>query len=240
MDCEVFIHVGIPKTGSTFLQKKVFKNINHLDYYKSHPYLAERVDSIPNMSFSDDIDDLSNEITEYISKNSIKKLLISNESLFGHPLHNFLNHELIIRNLKVIFPNAKILVVIRNQIDFFESLYKYVVYLGYPLNKSQFFRIEDGQFQKWGYNKGVNISIFSLDYYKLMEVYEKYYSKDVISLLPYEKLRELPNEFKHSLEEWICEEINDWPITSKVNIGLNEVQFLVLKVLNPFFKSSIS
>ena len=102
------IHVGLPKTGTTFLQKVVFpcmKEVNLLSRYSFVP---------PNYI-----------ITGGLSKNKIN--LISDESLFGS-VYLDKSHKSgmeIADNLVKLFPDAKIIVTFREKEPWINSLYQH-------------------------------------------------------------------------------------------------------------------
>ena len=121
---DIFIHVGLQKTGTTFIQEKVFKNIdvNYIRYVDRELY---------HSSFDDS-----------------KPLLISNEDLCGSPhaifdetLKN--NREHIARNLSILFPNAKIILGLREPCAWLKSLYREAVRQGLYLSYNKFYDMFD-------------------------------------------------------------------------------------------------
>jgi len=94
---KVFIHVGLQKTGTTALQELVFKklDVNYIRYLDRSIYLDELWDDSP--------------------------VLISNEDLSG--TYDGLNRYQIARNLHCLFPDAHIIVGIRNSASWLRSMY---------------------------------------------------------------------------------------------------------------------
>ena len=91
---KIFIHVGLPKTGTTFLQKHFFPKLD-LDYYGN----------------------------ELIKKTVNGKTLFSDESFYGNFIYER-NAECILDNIKKLYPNANILFVKRNKDKWLHSCYK--------------------------------------------------------------------------------------------------------------------
>ena len=94
---DVIIHVGLQKTGTTFLQEEIFKKMN-VRYIRDI--------SFTNLCFKRD-----------------KKTIIANEALSGDPYSNKIDRFKVIDNLHNLFPDAKIIVGVRNWRDMMDSLY---------------------------------------------------------------------------------------------------------------------
>lgn len=103
---EIYLHIGLHKTGTSFLQKMIFPKIKDISFY--YPKI--------------------NEIKDIKPKN---KTLISNESIAGQPyLLNKTNRYEMLNYIKKIFPNANIIFVKRNHKDWINSLYKQYIRSG--------------------------------------------------------------------------------------------------------------
>ncbi len=99
MQGEVFIHVGLHKTGTTFLQKNIF---NELD-----------------LRFVRHLNDV-------VKFPDAKKVLISNEALSGEPFLVYDNADTrfnIADRLLAMFPKSKVIVCTRDVDDWLQSLY---------------------------------------------------------------------------------------------------------------------
>lgn len=105
---QVYLHIGLHKTGTTFLQLSVF------------PYI-EGVTSFSHF----------NHITDLAKKNN-HKLLISNEGFCGNPWKgNYYNEfEQQVINLKQLFPESAVIIGFREQLPIITSLYKQFIQRG--------------------------------------------------------------------------------------------------------------
>jgi hypothetical protein len=104
MDEQIVIHVGLHKTGTTFLQKEVFPKLGDINYIE--------------------------EVGLDISLVSDKLNLISNENLDGGSYRLFNKAEkrfAIANNLKKLFPDAKIVLCLRNKESWLKSAWKQYV-----------------------------------------------------------------------------------------------------------------
>lgn len=106
---DVVIHVGLPKTGTTFLQKEVFPKLDINFYHLS------RVDEL-------DLDfELENNITNLIS---YEGLSVDPTDFNSHHCSSQERME-IAKKIHLLFPYARIIVGIRDKKDWLNSLYKH-------------------------------------------------------------------------------------------------------------------
>jgi len=96
-DNDVIIHIGLQKTGTTFIQEEIFKRIN-VRYVRNINFT--------NLCFKRD-----------------KKTIIANEALSGNPYSDKVDRFRVIDALHKLFPNAKIIVGYRDSFDMIKSLY---------------------------------------------------------------------------------------------------------------------
>ncbi len=143
----VFIHIGLPKTGTTLLQQKIFNIWPNL-IYMNNLWLSYLVLQDPN-----------------------KKYLISNETLSGRPWNRdprqsfdwLKERELILDALFRLFPQGTILVGFRKHADFIESLYAQYLQEGGIYSLEEFFSFNDS---------GGVIRAYELNFTKTLEMIE--------------------------------------------------------------------
>lgn len=124
-------HIGYPRCGSTWLQRRFFprvaNRVNLIDKYKE-TYISNKDDIFYEQ------DAIKKEICDQIADDKIN--VYSSEALVGGSSRG--NFSRTCRRLKLISPNAHILIIIRNQIDLLESLYKYNIGYGYVHSEATF------------------------------------------------------------------------------------------------------
>jgi hypothetical protein len=192
----VILHIGMPKSASTFLQKQVFPNLEDVLFCT---YRNPIFDAIRKLEFKHrhmvDLDQIKIELDQYLETVKEKHVLISNEMIFGNPWHNFMNHSDMAYFLKILFPEAKILTVLRKQDDFLSSAYLQAIRIGFPQKKKHFFNLTDGEFGDYNYNGGMNIDAKSVDLYHFIKAYEDHFGKENIKLLPFELFKKDKKQF---------------------------------------------
>ncbi|MFP4448673.1 MAG: hypothetical protein ACLFPH_08045 [Bacteroidales bacterium] len=117
---EVFFHVGLERTATTFLQKRIFPYLKDIHHVTRKEY---------------------NNYEKIIAETNHKKYLISNE-ISNDKLENELN------KISLRFPNAKIILVMRRQDKWIASQYKRAVKNGLPHRLNKFLDIDNDQ-GKW-------------------------------------------------------------------------------------------
>lgn len=106
MEHNVFFHIGLYKTGSTFLQRNVFQQLAGVDYYGR---------DYRKFVFGQKIDTTT---------------LISNEGLSGSPLTHRDDRLMKLDMIKKFYPDAKIICVSRHPLSWVYSLYNQYVKRG--------------------------------------------------------------------------------------------------------------
>tara|TARA_Y100001968_G_scaffold333453_1_gene396350 strand:- start:2882 stop:3949 length:1068 start_codon:yes stop_codon:yes gene_type:complete len=127
---KLFLHIGLHKTGTSSIQTALIQNKNNL--------INEGIFYFNDLNFFNNIlhnDIFSNKLLnkciiqlENISKtkkNTIQKIIISNEAFSGNPFNGYKNIEIIIKYLSEIGKrfDTKIILYLRRQDELMESLY---------------------------------------------------------------------------------------------------------------------
>lgn len=123
----VFIHLGLHKTASTFFQKIFFQTYNletgYLHLRTKGREFQEYLLKTNDLHFSADI---AKEILERIlnkETNIDNKITISDEVFAGNPWHNANERIRYFERLNSVFQDAKYIITFRNQEDLTQSLY---------------------------------------------------------------------------------------------------------------------
>ena len=125
----LYIHVGFPKTGTTWLQSRVFTDNPHITFRSSRGHIANLL--IPGHPLADIVKKVN-----VIREQASSPLLFSHESLVGHFLapeqdrKGILNTADVANRIKEGFPDARIIMTIREQGDMLESMYRHYIFGG--------------------------------------------------------------------------------------------------------------
>lgn len=127
----VYIHIGYPKTGTTWLQVRAFPANPNIEFVPtSRDSLFESV--VTGGPASADKEKLT-----AIRENATKPVLVSYESLAGEFIagpnveQRAIRPDEIAQALKEVAPDARILITIREQRDMIESMYRHYIFGGF-------------------------------------------------------------------------------------------------------------
>ena len=185
----ILFHIGYHKTGTSWLQKEFFENpvteINSLAKYNERPkWVTEFVK--PFYLYDE------NKVIGYVNQSYKKNKLnvFSLERLSGYPSTGGYDSLEIAYRLKSLFPNAKVLIVVREQKSMIRS--HYIEYL--KANGAE--KLEELFTPKRFYlirNPTFNLEFFN--YNHLINKYDELFSKDNVLVLPFELMKDRPDLF---------------------------------------------
>ena len=243
---EIFIHVGLHKTASTFLQQEVFPQ------FKSVLLIAnpetQHNKAFNQLMYADDCFYSPNLVIQEINKIKSDRILISDECFSGQPLFFLSNNKTIIaKRLADLFPDAKIILFIRGQKDLMLSLYsQYLTRRNGVKNILELFRHPDfiNELKKHPYYKRKPVPAFGyysvhgfshLDcflHYETIHLYKSLFKS--VHVLLYEDILHNPNKIKISLEKIIGEKLANQAIdfSKKINTSLKHQDFYKMLFFN--------
>lgn len=208
----IYIHIGIQKTGTTFLQELCFPYLKGLHYVHKKNYstpppdgIVGRLSRIANTNpLFLDLKKEKNELDCLLQSVKEETVLISYERLFGNTAFNFYDNFYTTSSLKHLFPTAKIILVIRRQDDLLESLYKQCLRAYFCPTASDFLNYVDGRFEDPSYYSTYpSINARQLDFYKYARNYAEVFGRDNMTVLPYEMLKTDQKEFLNRLFDFM-------------------------------------
>lgn len=243
---QTVIHIGANKTASTLLQRQLFSKKSHIQYFGedciNYEYLKE---DIHNMIHEDNFYFKKNFMISNSIRNTssdITRIVFSNEDIMGsrHP-------SLAADRLKEIFPEAKILMVIRNQIDVFPSWY--VNHGAYLKNVPRRFWRRYVSFDDWleyCFNFPKISPVQAMNYLKYFQIFSKKFGEKNIIVIPYEDIFFDNSSFCNKLSELfdvesatiknIFSKKNERSRNSKLNHEIHKFFGFSYKISNNIYK----
>ncbi len=131
------LHIGMPRAASTYFQNHVFPRVEGFRAYsvettQYHPVFQKILYQDESIF---DLDQTRAELQTMIESNAI----LSNELFVGQTLYlGSTNRTRTAQRLHALFPDAEILLVMRNQVNLLEALYSIGVYGGNTLSPESF------------------------------------------------------------------------------------------------------
>lgn len=185
---EIFFHIGYHKTGTSYLQKKIFPYLKDISYFN-----CTNIDAILEPDLS--VKEISKRKRAVFGEiENLNKILLSRESLSGGIWIG--NTDVAYKNadgLKSAFPDAKIIICLRNQTDFILSHYAFLVHRGNMWRGLDSFL--DFFFEAFFVKK--------LKYDELIEYYQTLFDKRNVLVLLQEDLRKNPKYFFDQLSDFM-------------------------------------
>jgi hypothetical protein len=233
-----FLHIGLGKCGSTFLQKEIFpkiaKKIN-IDYIDIHD------NGFFNLNQKIKYCDLEN--SKNIESLLPNSFIISQEHLFSRGFE-FSRIEKNFENIKNNFSaDTVILIIIRNPYDLLNSIFCQKIHSMKIIDPSKFFYFDDKEM-----NIRVNdkFNLYNFNYSRLISLYKSYFKKVVV--VKYENLHnlnflkdifKLEDEFVDKLKK-NCNKFHNKSISKYgINLIIFLNNFFDLNKYNNFIKRSI-
>lgn len=208
----ITIHIGLHKTGTTFLQRNFFP------FYKNVHY------SNKGISF------------KKFPYNKCHNFLISNEALSGRPWNVdwlegkendfswFYSFQVAIENLKVIFPEAHIVIVFRRHGDLVCSLYKQYIQEGGVLKFEEF------------YGPAGVIKESDLNFSRRLKFLQQKFSK--VSVLSFEDFKEEGAEYFNSFFKAQGFDTSSSSNKKKENSSISGNKIEILRRINKYYYKS--
>ena len=213
----ILLHIGMPRTASTLFQKEVFPHLEGFDYWGVDK--TQYSTAFQKLLYRDDSLYNAFEIQEKLNFPITKNLMVSNELFVGQSL--FLNSTNRSRNahrLKQLFPNAEIVLFLRNQPDLLESLYSIGIYAGETKKPDTFIRFDDDQSDPGDPLYSTFAAMEQTEQYYFTSIYRLYRSKfERVHVFLYEDFKSDPEKFI----EKFCKELRVKP-KIEVNFGKRE------------------
>lgn len=210
MTNNIIFHVGYPKTASTFLQNKIFPKLRNVKYFPLKPEDARL--AMPDISMSlgrlynylDNPQASENQGIEEVIAAVLAKLepdnfnLFSSEGLIGIGNKGVDNSSWRDRAtlLKEIFGDARVLIVLREQYSFLESLYYFNP--GGHSNFGAWFEEMDDRYDLTG----------TLSYSEVVDYYFSLFGKERVHVLVYEEMTKNISSYEDQLSLVLGEKVS--------------------------------
>ena len=188
------VHIGYHKTGTTWLQQEVFSSsaVGFSQVGGAHRLIAVNAFSFKPRKVRKQMERRIGDVRDL----GLTPVL-SSERLSGAPHFGGYDSEIIADRLAAVFPNARIMVVIRQQTDMFLSIYKQYIRRGGAASLRQYLAApRDGYWMP-------QFRFEYLEYHRLIARYQDLFGAVNVLVLPYELLRAQPKDFLAKVSEFV-------------------------------------
>ena len=241
----LLIHIGFHKTGTTFLQRKIF-NKKENGFCTPVDRIHLRDIFIQTDPFEFDPVKIRADLWPNIDQAFQDQLVpvLSHEQISGQPgggayglrrREKEASRKEIADRLYDCFPQARILIVIREQCDMIQSIYKFLVCGWHGKLSATIGQFLDQSPLNDGYSP--LFSMWYIEYHRIVEYYMNLFGQSSILVLPYEWLRDDPNYFINHIRSFVDLDSQQTYQSEKVNEGYSAAVCEFRRVLNRWIVS---
>lgn len=233
------IHIGYNKTGSTWLQEEVFplETLGFQSFLsiEDREHIYRSIVRQHAMTF--DPQPILNYYEQALAKTANKDLvpIFSNERLSGDPHSAGYDTKELADRLHRMWPEARIILVIREQKSMLLSTYKQYIRAGGPRSLRSYFSPPERGSRR--------VPMFAFEYFaydSLIRYYQSLFGKERVLVLPYEQLRKAPQAFVASILTFSGlpadpEQLRTLGFKRKINAGYGPITLRLKRQINRIF-----
>ena len=248
---KTIIHIGLHKTATTFFQEKVWPKVKGFNLL-TRPF-TQHNHAFNKLQYADETLYRKNELLDEIRNIGSDNIIISDEALSGKVIYfSYLNRTIIAHRLKEIFPDATILLFLRDQKDILLSHYSSYIKNPYGVKKienvlwkpSKNYTYNDyisskklKDLKTLYYNTNdyfIHLDCFLYSY--LVKLYTSLFRK--VEIFLFEEFLNDKKSMIHRIEEIVGEKINikSSDLVQKVNRKLHYKELEDKRTLNRYLK----
>lgn len=212
------IHIGYPRTATTWFQENLYCNTTNYTFYKSNE-LRKKILSKTN-------ENLNNFVIKTFDSNT--NYIICDEEFINIKINTATINERA-KKLYENFKNSKIIIFIRNQIDIIESKYSFYIQSGGTLKLEELTNImfDNNNIDKW-------------KYYEQISIFKSTFGEENVYVFLYEDFNKNIKSFINNYNSIFGLNNNNKINFSKSNNSINYRLLNILRFLNQFSKVKIN
>ncbi len=197
---KVFFYVGLPKTGSAFLRQEVFTKLDTSRVCVNPEDVVNVVQKMHASHYSPaNIDAVKNAAAKAFGNIDQDIVLVTDLDLVGLAVDNFRRFEEITDFMKELFPEASIIITLRNQVDWLLSLYKHTT-TGLDVSITEFLNFSGGKFNSKQREDFPNVDALDFNFAEKCEYYVKAFGKENVHVLLNEDMVSDPEGLARQIE----------------------------------------
>lgn len=233
---KIYLHLGIHKTGSSFLQKEFFSKYNDQQtLYIDRANLSDFKGYILHTDdFAFEVEKALEIFNSIISKfGPCNRIVLSDEEFYGNPFMGVLDRKRNIdRLIKVFGDSLSVMIFIRNQQLLLDSLYKQYVKTGGTADFNNFINYKR-------YPLFFNIDYLKYDNY--LNYLNRALGQNRIKIFLYEEFIKDKQKILREIDSFVRKEVSNYEFSPsndiRVNSSLKSGNVPIMRFLNKFSKS---
>lgn len=241
----IVLHVGLHKTATSFLQERVFPQLPGVAFV--HPLHYPQPSDGPIERFMlevffrnaacIDLERHRTAIHAWLAEVEQDTVLISSEAIVGWPIENHSNLANNSELLQSMFPNARVILVVRRQDKWVESAYAQLLKAGFSTSIERYVNWNSGTGTFDPYNVGLyngpNVDARDLDWAGFDRHYRGRFGESAVLTLPFELFADDAPAFLNELYAFLGVDAGPQPDTrERVNERWSDVTAGLARLVN--------
>jgi hypothetical protein len=197
---KVLLHIGLHKTGTRFLQREVFGQLDPTQFSVNPEPLWPAVrQAVRHPDDPERVESARQAVAEWRASGDDRTLVISEPHISGDMYgshHDYADNLALMREL---FPEARAMFFVRKQSDWLQSAYRQHLAKGRPVPIEVFLNFYEGEFRRKLGKKvygSRNLDALNLRFLEICRAWEKVFGAGSVFLVRQEDLRKRPLEVK--------------------------------------------
>lgn len=205
MSRQVVIHIGLHKTGTRFLQRMVFRQLDPARFNVNPDTLLlpvrAAVRAPENAALAQAAQDA---VAAWRASDDHRMLVLSEPHVSGDMYSSHQGYRQNLALIRELFPEARIVFFVRRQSDWLQSAYRQHLVRGRAVPIEVFLNFYDGEFRprlhRWVYGSR-NVEALTLRFLDIYRAYAEAYGEERVFLFRQEDLRKRADTVKQRLAE---------------------------------------
>lgn len=202
---QVVIHIGLHKTGTPFIQRLVFRQLDQQNYlFNPHALWRSIRSACRNPGDQTLAEQAKAAVEAWGESGDERTLLLSEPHICGDMYSGYSNYLDNLPLIRTLFPEARIVFFVRDQADWLQSAYRQALAKDRPRPIEVFLNWYDGDFRPRIARRvhGVrNLDALGLQFLAIYRAYANAYGGQNVYLFQQEDLRQRPTEVRARLAE---------------------------------------
>jgi hypothetical protein len=228
----LFIHIGLPKSASTYLQSEIFPNLDCLNIPRFDPNINKLFEDYfhrPSLDYTSDVNALLSQSNGQVIFSNERPDIYTSDSRLRSTFTQMYKH---------LFPGAKIILIIRRQDNFIESLYANMVMNGAWYSPLFYIGKKSYSMRNPKVMRFPTVNLDYLDWLEHVTELHSLFGKENVLVLPFELLTESSTKFVKKITDFMnIPYPTSLPPAKKVNNSLCTGAIHFRRILNRFINS---
>ena len=196
----VLLHIGLHKTGTRFLQREVFGQLDPAAYnVNPEPLWPALRQAVRHPDDSERLERARAAVADWRASGDERTLVISEPHISGDMYGSHHDYADNLALMQELFPEARVLFFVRDQADWLQSAYRQHLAKGKPVPIEVFLNFYDGEFRPRVAREvygARNVEALTLRFLAIYRAYAEAFGDEAVYLLRQEDLRARPDAVK--------------------------------------------